>query len=97
MSDEKPVEAAEVERGDVSSGGHEKGTIEYERSQLLAGLPDPDAGKSDEERAAIVSSTPSPLPRHNTTHNRSPHTKRSPPIHEAAKGTRQTANKRPPP
>lgn len=32
-----------------------KSTIEYERAQLLAGLPDPDEGKSEEERRAIVS------------------------------------------
>lgn len=30
--------------------------IERERAQALAALPDPDAGKSEEERAAIVSS-----------------------------------------
>jgi hypothetical protein len=30
-------------------------TIEYERAQLLAHLPDPDAGKTVEERQAIVS------------------------------------------
>lgn len=29
-------------------------TIEYERAQLLAHLPDPDAGKTLEERRAIV-------------------------------------------
>lgn len=47
----------EVENGDVqaTAGDHAKGTVEYERAQLLACLPDPDAGKSDEERAAIVS------------------------------------------
>lgn len=29
------------------------GNVDYERGQLLAGLGDPDAGKSDEERKAI--------------------------------------------
>lgn len=29
--------------------------IDAERAQLLASLPDPDAGKSDEERREIVS------------------------------------------
>lgn len=35
--------------------GDEKPTgVHHERIQLLANLPDPDAGKSDEERAEIV-------------------------------------------
>lgn len=39
-------------------------TIEYERAQLLAHLPDPDAGKTVEERQAIVSIThTAPIPR----------------------------------
>lgn len=33
----------------------DKSNIEYERAQLLAQLPDPDAGKTDEERLALVS------------------------------------------
>lgn len=56
-SPDKPNSLSEVEHGDVQAqvGGHEKGTIEYERVQLLADLPDPDAGKSDEERREVVS------------------------------------------
>lgn len=50
--DSKPdlekVETSSDERGNKSG-------IEYERAQLLANLPDPDEGKSDEERRAIVS------------------------------------------
>lgn len=34
----------------------DRSDIEYERAQLLANLPDPDVGKSEEERRAIVSS-----------------------------------------
>ena len=45
---EKASEACEVENQAA------KGTIEYERAQMLAGLPDPDAGKTDEERREIV-------------------------------------------
>lgn len=54
---DKPNSLSEAENGDMQTqvGGHEKGTIEYERAQLLANLPDPDAGKSDEERREIVS------------------------------------------
>lgn len=36
-----------------------KSGIEYERAQLLANLPDPDEGKTDEERREIVSLPPS--------------------------------------
>lgn len=49
----KPESSTEIEHGDVHAAA--RGTIEYERAQLLASLPDPDAGKSEEERAAIVS------------------------------------------
>ena len=45
---EKASEACEIENQAA------KGTIEYERAQMLAGLPDPDAGKTDEERREIV-------------------------------------------
>lgn len=56
---EKVELSDEVEHGDIrTAGGHARGTIEYERAQLLASLPDPDAGKTDEERAAIVSPPP---------------------------------------
>lgn len=33
----------------------DKSNIAYERAQLLANLPDPDEGKTEEERLAIVS------------------------------------------
>lgn len=54
---DKANSLSEAENGDMQTqvGGHEKGTIEYERVQLLANMPDPDAGKSDEERREIVS------------------------------------------
>ncbi|SPO07400.1 related to allantoate permease [Cephalotrichum gorgonifer] len=54
-SPEKPAKSTEIEdiEGEPSSGEYAKGTIEFERSQLLASLPDPDAGKSGEERRAI--------------------------------------------
>lgn len=43
----------DVERNEITE---EKPTdINHERAQLLANLPDPDAGKSEEERAEIVS------------------------------------------
>lgn len=39
----------------IELGADEKPTgVHHERIQLLANLPDPDAGKSDEERAEIV-------------------------------------------
>jgi hypothetical protein len=50
--DSKPdlekIETSSEEKGNKSG-------IDYERAQLLANLPDPDAGKSDEERRIIVS------------------------------------------
>ena len=45
----------------TESGGsppNEKAHAQDERNELLAKLPDPDAGKSDEERAAIVCVSP---------------------------------------
>lgn len=54
---EKPELPIELEKG---TSHVDKSGIEYERAQLLANLPDPDAGKTDEERKAIVSSYPSP-------------------------------------
>lgn len=53
-SPEKFDSSDEVEHGDFRAAG--LGTIEHERAQLLADLPDPDAGRTDEERAAIVRS-----------------------------------------
>ncbi|CAG9985124.1 unnamed protein product [Clonostachys byssicola] len=47
---EKPELPIELEKG---SSHVDKSGIEYERAQLLANLPDPDAGKTDEERKAI--------------------------------------------
>lgn len=41
-----PAESSEKEHDDV---------VRIERSESLDGLPDPDAGKSPEERAKIVS------------------------------------------
>jgi hypothetical protein len=64
MSDsEKPpfpieAEKTDLEKVDTSSGDNkvdDKSGIEFERAQLLANLPDPDAGKSEEERRSIVS------------------------------------------
>jgi len=48
----------DLEKVDTSSEERHapKSGIEYERAQLLANLPDPDEGKSEEERRAIVSS-----------------------------------------
>jgi len=43
--------SASVEEGARSE---KAGTLYIERSEDLNDLPDPDAGKSDEERAAIV-------------------------------------------
>lgn len=51
MADAK--EPQHVELGDLSA--NEKSTdVHQERTQLLADLPNPDAGKSDEEQAEIV-------------------------------------------
>ncbi|SPO06214.1 related to allantoate permease [Cephalotrichum gorgonifer] len=47
---EKGVAPVEIENGDVQNV---KGTLEYERAQLLANLPDPDEGKTEEERREI--------------------------------------------
>ncbi|CAG9936471.1 unnamed protein product [Clonostachys rosea f. rosea IK726] len=47
---EKPELPIELEKG---SSHVDKSGIEYERAQLLANLPDPDAGKTDEERKEI--------------------------------------------
>jgi hypothetical protein len=48
----------EIEKPDVETGSSSDGprntAIDRERAQLLADLPDPDLGKSDEEKAAIV-------------------------------------------
>lgn len=52
FSDEKK----ELERGRISADETKapmQSALEAERAQLLAALPDPDAGKTDEERAAI--------------------------------------------
>lgn len=50
MDVEKPSTAVEIEKVKMSD-------IELERAELLANLPDPDAGKNDEERRQIVSWT----------------------------------------
>jgi len=57
-----PIEAekADLEKVDLeTSSGDGKadssGIINIERARLLANLPDPDAGKSEEERREIVS------------------------------------------
>jgi hypothetical protein len=51
------IDNGQVEKeavGDTAAHGHVKpSAVEIERSQLLANLPDPDAGKSEEERKAI--------------------------------------------
>ena len=64
-SEKKASQASiEVEHGveKTPGAGFEKGTIQYERAQMLASLPDPDAGKTDEERLAIVRRPTFPLP-----------------------------------
>ncbi|ROT34488.1 MFS general substrate transporter [Sodiomyces alkalinus F11] len=55
MSDFEKREDSENADVESSSAGESKGqtAIEYERAQLLANLPDPDAGKTEEERKAI--------------------------------------------
>lgn len=58
MSDDDKKYDPEKVIGDTSSedrGG--KTGIDYERAQQLADLPDPDEGKTDEERKAIVRRT----------------------------------------
>jgi len=63
MSDpEKPpfpieAEKADLERVNTYSGDEkaDNSGIDIERARLLASLPDPDAGKSEEERREIVS------------------------------------------
>lgn len=55
---EKEISPAQAEDGsftDIQNGTVDKSIVEYERAQLLANLPDPDEGKTDEERKAIVS------------------------------------------
>ena len=55
---EKEISPAQAENGswtDIQNGSVDKSTVECERAQLLSNLPDPDAGKTDEERKAIVS------------------------------------------
>jgi hypothetical protein len=55
---EKEISPAQAEDGslkDMQNGTVDKSTVEYERAQLLANLPDPDEGKTEEERKAIVS------------------------------------------
>lgn len=50
---------ADVEHADTSSEDHIAGSgIAHERAQQLADLPDPDKGKTEEERREIVSSGP---------------------------------------
>lgn len=48
MEVEKPSTPVEIEKVKMTE-------IEHERAELLANLPDPDAGKDDEERRQIVS------------------------------------------
>lgn len=48
---EKVINATEIEN---TEGKPSLGSIEFERARLLSNLPDPDIGKSDEERRAIV-------------------------------------------
>lgn len=49
------LDSTEVESSFVADVNALSG-IEYERAQLLQNLPDPDAGKTEEERKAIVRS-----------------------------------------
>lgn len=50
-----PLTMTKVTDPNIELGVDEKPTgVHHERIQLLANLPDPDAGKSDEERAEIV-------------------------------------------
>jgi hypothetical protein len=51
MSDPEKIAQAEASHAD----GPIKSGIEAERAQLLANLPDPDEGKSEEEKRIIVS------------------------------------------
>ena len=53
---DKPTQPEEVENiaEEPPSCAFAKGTLEFERAHLLATLPDPDAGKSDDERREIV-------------------------------------------
>lgn len=55
QSDAKQKLDLELQSPSVMNGENTT-DIERERAQALAALPDPDAGKSEEERAAIVSS-----------------------------------------
>lgn len=57
MAEVEKVTPVQLEQNDSSSAerGVDKSGIEYERAQLLAALPDPDAGKTEAERAEIVS------------------------------------------
>jgi hypothetical protein len=48
------IEKSEVDVGRSSSDESKPTAIDHERAELLANLPDPDAGKTDEEKAAIV-------------------------------------------
>ena len=55
-STDKPTQPEEVENitEELPPRAFPKGTLEFERAHLLATLPDPDAGKSDDERREIV-------------------------------------------
>ena len=54
MSAEQKVDLEKTDTSSEEKGGVAKTGIEYERAQLLANLPDPDAGKTDDERREIV-------------------------------------------
>ncbi|KAK8129403.1 major facilitator superfamily transporter [Apiospora kogelbergensis] len=52
--DEKMNPALDLEAASISEGKPGVNALHVERAELLANLPDPDADKTPEERAAIV-------------------------------------------
>lgn len=53
MDDKAELDDVQQDERNASPGDLKQSNVEYERSQLLADLPDPDAGKSEEEKKAI--------------------------------------------
>lgn len=53
-ANEKKDPALDLEAASLSEGKPGANALHVERSELLANLPDPDEGKTPEERAAIV-------------------------------------------
>lgn len=53
MDDKAERDDVQQDERNASPGDLKQSNVEYERSQLLADLPDPDAGKSEEEKKAI--------------------------------------------